>query len=136
MPCPYFEPQRVVIHPEHRNARLPLIEEYEGCCHAREALVAAPPELRLECCNQGYSRGRCGYFPAREVRSCLRYNVVRRTASTLDILCIEEQNYAPLRWHAVQYIFEKQQLAPELQDACTRAQILAFCRSYLARFPG
>lgn len=135
MPCPYFEPQQVVTEPEHVNARLPLLDEYDGSCHAAGNAFAVPPELRFRCCNHGYSRGCCGHFPADELRSSLRYNVAARTAITLDLICVEEQDYAPLRWHAIQYFIENEQISPEPSAACTRAQVVAFCRAYLKRFP-
>lgn len=134
MPCPYFEPQRVASDPQHASARLPLLDEYDGLCHAVGAPLAIAVELRFRCCNHGYSRGCCDRFPASEVRSGLRYNVVRRTAASLEILCVEEQHYAPLRWHAVEYFFESERIEPEPADVCMRAQVLAFCRSYLKRF--
>ena len=135
MPCPYFEPQRVAIDAHHPAARLPLLDEYEGVCHAGGDSLPAPHARRFECCNQGYSRGCCERFPAAEDRSGLRYDVLRRTPAALEIVCIEEQQYAPVRWQSVQYFFENEQTEPEMTDECMRAQLLAFCRSYLRRFP-
>ncbi|MBV9155832.1 MAG: hypothetical protein JO097_06200 [Acidobacteriaceae bacterium] len=134
MPCPYFEPQRPATRAEHPNARLPLIREYDGVCHAGESPIHAPAALRFRFCNHGYSRGTCDQFPAHDLRSALRYHLVRCTESTLDLVCIEEQDYAPLRSLSVQYTFENGQLTPEIKDACMRAQVLAFCHSYRARF--
>lgn len=134
MPCPYFEPQRVAAHPEHTNARLPLIDEYEGLCHARVEPVAAPAALRFQSCNHGYSRGCCEFFPLDDTRSCLRYSVIASTATALDLICIEEEAYAPVRWHSVHYVLETGDLEPDPGEVPMRAQALAFCRSYLARF--
>jgi hypothetical protein len=130
MPCPYFEP-RNIVEPRRPNARLPLIDEYDGLCHADSAPVEAPVEVRFRYCNHGYSRGCCERFPSVETRSSLRYTVVRHTGSALDLICIEEQNYTPLRWRALQYLLESECLEPEIDDACMRAQAVAFCRSYL-----
>ncbi len=135
MPCPYFEPQRVATDPLYATARLPLIDEYDGVCHAHRELIGAPPALRFRCCNHGYSRGGCDRLPVADVRSCARYNVVRRSESTLEILCVEEQNYAPMRWQSIQYSIANDRLALELTDVCLTAQLLAFCRSYLKRYP-
>lgn len=134
MPCPYFEPQNVSRDPRQANARLPLIDEYNGFCRAAPEPFAAPEELRFRCCNHGYSRGSCPHFPANESRSSIRYSVVRRTAATLEIICIEEQNYAPLRWHNLQYCLATGLLEPNLNDASMQAQAVAFCRSYLQHF--
>jgi hypothetical protein len=120
--------------PQRPNARLPLIDEYDGLCHAGPETVAVPAGLRFRCCNQGYSRKSCDHFPPAEVRSGLRYSIVRQTAAALELLYIEEQDYAPLRWQRVQYFIESAKLEPQLSDDCARAQILAFCRSYLQRF--
>ncbi len=136
MPCPYFEPQRVATDPCHASARLPLIEEYDGICHAHREPVNAPAAVRFRCCNHGYSRGGCERLPAADIRSCARYHVVQRSESTLDVLCVEEQNYAPLRWHSVQYLIASDSLTVETTDVCLQAQLLAFCRSYVKRFPG
>ncbi len=135
MPCPYFEPQRVVAHPQYVHARLPLIEEYEGACHAGAEPLAAPEDRRFRCCNHGYSRGMCNYFPEGELRSGLRYDVRGRSSEMLQVLWIEEQTFAPARWQVVSYSITTEQLDPEIADGCLRAQLLAFCRSYLRRFP-
>ena len=134
MPCPYFQPRRVASDPRHIGARLPLIEEYDGLCHASGAALAVPPELRFPYCNHGYSRGSCDRFPAGELRSGIRYTVVRRTPAALEILYVEEQNYVPLAWHSIQYFPDNDRLEPQLSDECIRAQLVAFCHSYLKRF--
>lgn len=136
MPCPYFEPQRVASDPLYAIARLPLIDEYDGVCHARTELIGVPAALRFRCCNHGYSRGGCERVPAGDVRSCARYNVIRRSEAALDVLCLEEQNYAPVRWQRVEYSIANDRLTLELTDVCLAAQLLAFCRSYVKRFPG
>jgi hypothetical protein len=135
MPCPYFEPHNIATQRQSANARLPLIDEYNGLCRAASEPIEAPLELRFRCCNHGYSKGSCERFPAGEVRSSLRYHVVKRTESTLELVCIEEQNYAPRTWRPVQYFLASECLEPELEDACIQAQAIAFCRSYLKRFP-
>jgi len=135
MPCPHFEPQIVVARPERVGARLPLIDEYDGLCHATPEELAVPAELRFRCCNHGYSRGCCERIPLGEHRSSLRYDVVRRTTTTLELICIEEEDYAPLRWRSVKYVVANDSLRPEVDDHCVRAQAIAFCRSYLQRFP-
>ena len=134
MPCPYFEPQAVAAAPQHASARLPLLDEYDGVCRAHPEPIPAPAERRFRCCNHGYSYNLCDLFPAASSQSCFRYTVLRESSDGLDILCVEERNYAPVRWHPAHYRFESAALEPELADACMRAQALAFCRSYLQRF--
>lgn len=121
--------------PKHASARLPLIDEYDGLCRAQPEPVAAPTELRFRCCNHGYSQGLCEILPVAGARSCFRYTVLAHSSAGLEIICIEEQNYAPLRWHPTQYRLATGGLEPDLADHCMRAQALAFCRSYLERFP-
>ena len=135
MPCPYFEPQTIVRDAQHPRARLPLLDEYDGLCRAQAIPLHAPTELRFAYCNQGYSRGYCGRFPADDGRSGLRYTITSRNAATLEILWIEEQEFVPLRWHSVRYLPASSQFDPEPSNECMRAQLLAFCRSYLRRFP-
>ncbi|MGH9581624.1 MAG: hypothetical protein ACRD4O_01660 [Bryobacteraceae bacterium] len=133
MPCPYFEPLTIAERTE-QGARLPLIREYDGRCRASANETAAPEALRFRCCNQGYSRGVCDRFPANERRSCLRYHLNERTALALRVLCVEEENYAPARWYEVNYLIAGDRVEPDVEDLCVRAQILAFCRSYLEQF--
>jgi hypothetical protein len=134
MPCPYFEPQAIAAAPQHASARLPLLHEYDGLCRARPEPVPTPAEQRFRCCNHGYSYQLCNLFPAANSQSSFRYTVLRESAGGLEILCIEEQNYAPVRWHATQYSRDTGLLEPEPSDPCMCAQALAFCRSYVERF--
>ncbi len=136
MSCPFFEPQRRAADPLHPGARMPLLEEYDGRCHAAGEPFTAPAELRFQCCNHGYSRGACASFPAAETRSSIRFDILRSDTAALEILYLEEREHAPLRWQTVRYALDTESLEPELNDVCAHAQILAFCRSYLRRFGG
>lgn len=93
-----------------------------------------PEEARFRYCNHGNSKGACQFFPIREIRSCLRYELTQLEGRTMRVLCIEEQSYSPLRWYAFEYFADEQRLEPETGDACVRSQVLAFCRSYLDHF--
>ena len=131
MPCPFFEPQKVVERPTRVNARLPLIGEFTGLCHAGETPVVAPAGLLFAACNQGYSRGTCVHFPSQETRSALRYSVVAQTDCVIDLLCIEEADYAPLQWKRLQYRIAEGELSPETTPLLMRAQAVAFAREHL-----
>ncbi len=135
MPCPFFEPQHVARQPKHPGARLPLLEEYNGLCHAATPPCEVPESARFRFCNHGYSRGDCGHHPDPQAPSCLRFELLNRTANSLELLCLEEQEYAPLRWYKVIFSVTEGLLDPDPLDVCTRAQMRAFCTSYLARFP-
>ncbi|HEX4749192.1 MAG TPA: hypothetical protein VH302_06575 [Bryobacteraceae bacterium] len=132
MPCPFFEPQRALRPSTQSGGRLPLIDEYDGMCHATDSSVPAPDSARFRLCNHGNSKGLCVLFPGGEIRSCLRYEVTTNAEGKLSILCIEEQGYAPLRWYRVQYVPSEDRLDPAPEDLCIRAQALAFARSFVA----
>jgi hypothetical protein len=135
MACPFFEPRQIAPLPEYAAARLPLIDEYDGLCRAREQASPVPAEARFRCCNHGNSRRTCAHFPAGEQRSAFRYEIVSRTAGALELLLLEERDYAPLAWQTVRYFLAGELLEPEIADIVKQAQIRAFCRSFLDRFP-
>jgi hypothetical protein len=135
MPCPYFEPQKALPQVTLANARLPLIDEFDGLCRALPEATPVPDGARLRLCNHGNVRGLCSHFPAQEPRCCFRFEVLRRSAAQLDLLFIEESLYAPLAWHPVTFEMEHEQLTPDPLDPCQRAQLLSFCRSYLRHCP-
>jgi hypothetical protein len=135
MPCPHFEPQRIALRPAHANSRLPLIDEYDGLCHADDLPADIPASARFRFCNHGYSRGECGKaVTASEPRSN-RFELVKRDQSSLELLVIEEQEYAPLRWAKIIFSTAEHRLEPEPADLCLGAQLRAFCESYLRHFP-
>jgi hypothetical protein len=136
MPCPFFEPQALAADPAHPNARLPLLDEYDGVCRAAAEAFRVPRDLRFPCCNHGYSRGSCSRFPASETRSSIRFDVLSANRESLELLFVEERDHFPLNWRSVRYIVGTESIDPGLDDGCARAQILAFCKSYLRRFPG
>ena len=134
MPCPYFEP-KTVAESQQVAGRVPLIDEYDGLCRATAVPRAVPSELRFRHCNHGYARGSCGDYPETEGCSCNRYQVTEERGSFLQVVWVEETNYAPVRWRSVRYVSENESLDPDPGDSCARAQLLAFCRSYRRRFP-
>ena len=136
MPCPFFEPTTVASNVQFKDARLPLLEEYEGCCHATHHPFPIPSELRFQSCNQGYPRGICNYFPPTEIRSCIRFDVAACNAEAIDLLCVAERDHAPIHWHRVRFVRATEEVVPALTDTSARAQVVAFCRSYLRRFSG
>lgn len=135
MPCPRFEPQRIALYPTHSNARLPLFDEYDGVCHAAGQPAQISEDSRFRFCNHGYSHGECGHSLQPDAPSCNRFAVLSRDCGSLELLCVEEQEYAPVRWLKVRFSIAEERLEPEPPDTCLRAQVRAFCRSYLRRFP-
>jgi hypothetical protein len=132
MPCPYFEPQQVAVL--SGSIRLPLIEEYDGICRAGSEPFPAPASLRFHCCNHGNSAGICGRFPAAAPRSSQRFDMTGSSPASLEILLVEELHYAPVAWRRVRYFVGSESLEPEVPDVCMRAQVIAFCRSFLKVF--
>lgn len=124
-----------MLPPTLLNARLPLIDEFDGLCRALSDPMPVPAEARLRLCNHGNVRGQCAHFPLQEQRSCFRFEVVHRSTDRLDVLLIEESLYTPLAWHRLAFLIATEQLEPDPPDACQRAQLLAFCRSYLRQYP-
>ncbi len=122
-----------MAQPTLPNARLPLIDEYDGVCLASGCAVEAASRLRF--CNHGNARGACAHFPIDEQRSSFRFEVLRRSVAHLDLLFITETSYAPSAWRRLEFLVDGEALNPVPEDACERAQMLAFCRSYLLHHP-
>lgn len=135
VPCPYFEPSQVASDPHAPHVRLPLISEYDGFCHASGSVTPVSRDLRLDSCNQGHHQGRCGCFPSSEGFRSRRFTVQSRTNTTLRLLVLEEQNHTPVRWRDVEYSVPSDTVAESGTDHCETAQIRAFCRAYLDKFP-
>lgn len=134
MACPFFKPVAIAVRLQVVNGRLPLIDRYEGCCLATNFKTSVPVEARLDYCNHGYSRGSCEHFPAHETRSALRYTVLRHSPDVLEILCIEEQDHAPLHHYQLRYQIAESALSTPTSNEAVQAQAIAFCRSYLTHF--
>ncbi|HLH03098.1 MAG TPA: hypothetical protein VKX25_10030 [Bryobacteraceae bacterium] len=134
MACPFFEPREVVSRPEYPGARLPLLEEYDGLCHATSEPLPAPAELRFRCCNHGYSSGCCPHLPVAQSGSAVRFDVLSRTPETITLLYVQEHDHTPLRWRNFCYSIAAQRFDSEFADECAEAQARAFCASFLRRF--
>jgi|SRR5271165_2620309 len=133
MPCVYFEPTAPAADPLHYGTRLPLIEEYDGRCHAMSGAPAAIGQLRWQCCNQGYSLGRCSQFPADGFGGALRYSVTSHMEDSLELVWIEERDHAPFRHGSLHFTISTGCFLETGQDTPVAAQALAYCRSYLKR---
>lgn len=142
MPCPFFEPRNIAEEPTHRFGfgRLPLIDEYDGVCHLREARPVLDARLRFEACNTGFANSSCSDWNRHlEVlsnrRPVLRFSIQTRQQDILNVTVVEEIGYAPARWRTVTFQAASQTFEPDITEPCERAQLLAFCQSYLQRFP-
>jgi hypothetical protein len=134
MPCVYFEPTNRAGETLHGQTRLPLIDEYDGRCHALLGAPAALADMRWQCCNQGYSLGKCSQFPAAGFDGALRYSVTRHTADLLDVVWIEERDHAPFRHGDLHFTISKDCFLETGLDTLIAAQALAHCRSYMKRY--
>jgi len=54
---------------------------------------------------------------------------------SLELLFLEERDHFPINWRSIRYTVRTESIDPGLEDSCARAQVIAFCRSYLRRFP-
>lgn len=133
MPCPYFEPLEIAETCFHRNARLPLIDEYDGRCHASGEPTDAPPSVRFAGCNHGNRECGCEKFPSGRELPVYRFTVTRQEAEALEILAIQELHHRPTGWRTVRFLMSSEQFEPEFPGLCARSQLLAFCRSYLRK---
>jgi hypothetical protein len=133
MPCRYFEPLQIVQIPFHPHARLPLVDEYDGLCHAGGEPVGVHTESRFSGCNHGNRDNLCGRLPVGSEHAVLRLTVAKQDGEALEVLAIEEANHTPLRWQTVRFLLRSEEIMPDLPAICQRAQLLAFCRSYLKR---
>ena len=131
MPCPYFEPQQAAMHSSEAFIRLPLFREYNGWCHVNGR--TAPSRDVVHFCNHGNSVGQCADFPPEAACSVMRYSVVSSTDSSLELVCIEEKDHAPIRLYPLHFELAGQVVFPETIDPVVRAQAAAFCREYLLR---
>src|SRR5947209_19300466 len=116
MPCRYFEPLEIVPTPFHPNARLPLIDEYDGRCHARLDSVRIPAESRFTGCNHGNRENLCGRFPAGIERAVLRLTVSKQDSESLEIVAIEEADHRPIRWQTVRFYPGTEVLIPDIEE--------------------
>ncbi len=129
MACPFFEP-RTKVERDNR-ARLPLLFEFDGICHAGEPEIA--PEHRFRLCNHGNVKGLCGHFPSEHPVSAIRFTVSAESENSLAVLLIEECDYWPKAWQPFEFLIHERALRPEFDDGCRRAQALQFCTSYLEK---
>src|SRR5438128_1799213 len=128
MACPFFEPLAPVVHPESRNGRLPLIQEYEGVCHASGTETIASGSV----CNHGYAQGQCERYPNSEPSVALRYSVLHRKGGELQVMCIAEENHSPVRSMRLHFSSDLNGITERDLEACLMAQAVAFSRSYLS----
>ena len=133
MPCPYFEPLEIAKVCFHRNARLPLIDEYDGRCHAAAEPIGVPGSIRFAGCNHGNRESGCERFPSGRDLPVLRFTVNRRDSEVLELLAIEETSHHPTRWQTVRFAVQSEAFDSVFSSLCQRAQLLAFCRSYLKK---
>jgi hypothetical protein len=140
MPCPFFEPRTIAATATFENGRLPLIDEYDGDCHLQGSHGAIDQSVRMLGCNHGNLGGVCCRLNAhfdvpQNHRAILRFHLQSRERDGVRVTVIEEDDFFPVRWSTIAFRLNAETFEPEIEDLCQRAQALAFCRSYLSRFP-
>jgi hypothetical protein len=133
MPCPFFEPQQIVDPPTYSHARLPLLDEYDGVCHADHDLIRVPAEMRFSGCNHGNRVPPCNKVQIPQKAGVLRFTVLGMTTEAVEVLMLQERDHRPVSWQNITYFLLDERLQPEPTETCERTQVLAFCRSYTRR---
>ncbi len=121
----------MAFDPQSSFGRLPLIAEYNGICGRDGAAITGRSPLRFEGCNQGRFQNECPHAKDIEIRISRRFSVRARTDTTLQVVVLEEADHTPVRWREVTYQIAESTVSGEAEDKVERAQIQAFCASYL-----
>jgi hypothetical protein len=135
MPCPAFHPTREVNERTRTGGRFPLINEYDGVCKVDGTPYTPDRDTLFRCCNHGYSGGACPRIPSEAAHSSLRYSILVRGKDSLQVMCVEETDYEPRKWHTFEYVVETAEVKCDALTDCMRAQAAAFCLAYVRRFP-
>ncbi|HZU27725.1 MAG TPA: hypothetical protein VFA04_19495 [Bryobacteraceae bacterium] len=131
MPCPWFCPTRPLE--DGRWAvppRVPLIEPWEGECHAGAEPVTPDNDTARTRCNSGYARGACDRF-AEGRGDAVRFHVTASAPDRLQILYSYERDCWPSNHGVVEYDIASSHA--ECDDAILRKQAEAFALTYRKR---
>jgi hypothetical protein len=104
-------------------------------CQADEQPYTPDRDTLFRCCNHGYSHGACSRIPPEVAQSSVRYTILGRRGTSLQVMCVEEMNYEPHRWHKFEYSVDTAEVNCDALTECMRAQARAFCLAYIRRFP-
>ena len=86
----------------------------------------------LNCCNMGYSAGKCGCFPSGEADS-VRFAVASDSGTVIHIRWVQERDHLPAAYGSAEYRRHSGEFAPLLASETLTAQARAYVTSYLRR---
>jgi hypothetical protein len=86
----------------------------------------------LDCCNMGYSAGKCPCFPAGSADS-VRFAIASDTGAALQLHWVRERDHLPTAHGRVEYRRDTRQFFPPLESETLAAQARAYVTSYLKR---
>ena len=132
MPCPYFYPVAQLAWP---NApRLPLGDAYTGRCNADPEHPADPDPVTLrDCCNLGYSRGKCSRFPEVPGPDAIRFAVTSDSGGSVRIYWVREKGHEPFDHGPLEYSIDARAFQASGVNAAIERQAHAYVESYLRR---
>ena len=135
MACPCFLPRQPFADSQCASAfPRPLGSAWRGEC--RSPLAPSHEALddrhMLNCCNMGYSAGRCGNFPAGNADS-VRFSISSDTGPAIYVDWVHERDHLPAAHGRAEYHRNTGQFAPALNSEILTAQALAYVTTYLRR---
>src|SRR4051812_35599363 len=92
MACPYFVPVRRLDAVQQTPS--PLGGLFSGSC-AAGGNTGSPKRLR-DCCNMGYSRGRCDDFPGGDAADAVRFAIARPEPGCVSVKYSIERDHLPV----------------------------------------
>ncbi len=126
VPCPYFLPIAPRQETEwFRPPRSPLGVLHAGTCHATSEPVATDTTI----CNIGYARGECPRFPEDASADAVRFHIVSRAESTLELLYVLERAHLPVQQGRLLYSRETRTMTGAQDQPLLTQQALAFANA-------
>jgi hypothetical protein len=131
MACPWFCPTRPLE--DGRWAvppRVPLVDAWQGECHAGAEPFVPAEEITRSHCNSGYARGACRHF-ADGRGDAVRFHVQANESAVMRILYTRERDCWPTGHGVVEYDIALRTAACD--DPILRRQAEAFATAYRKR---
>lgn len=92
-------------------------------------MTSGPVAADATFCNVGYARGECPRFPEDALADAVRFNIVSRTETTLELLYVLERAHLPVQQGRLVYSRETRTLAGADDQPVLHQQALAFVNS-------
>lgn len=113
---------------------MPLGDIWGGQCRVPGREPACPDHRTLlECCNLGYARGKCAWFPGEDTPDAVRFAVARDSGAVVTVACIIEKAYLPVSRCMLAYDTGHGCFNVPAAPAGLERQAAAYVASYLLR---